>query len=119
MQQSPRLYDGRLCARILPRAVPATTYLMTTPQGSMPTQIPPKLRLRDMAAGVLACTGLALLAQAGDVVRQVFDVGFAQGLRHAGHVAGIVGAAARLEVFQLLDDIVVLLPGDARNLVLA
>ena len=119
MQQSPRLYDGGLCAHKKPRAVPATNYLMTTPQGSMPTQIPPKLRLHGMAAGVLACTGSALLAQAGDVVRQVFDVSFAQGLRHAGHVAGIVGAGTRLEVFQLLDDIVVLLSGDTRNLVLA
>lgn len=64
-------------------------------------------------------SGAQGLTQAGDVLRQVFDIGHAQGFRHAGHVACIVGASARLEGFQLFDDVFVLLAGDAWNLVLA
>lgn len=59
------------------------------------------------------------LPQAGYVVRQIFNISITQGLRHTGHVAGIIGACARLEIVQLLDDVVVLLACDFRYFVLS
>src|SRR3989454_523072 len=44
---------------------------------------------------------IALLFQARDVMREILDVLLGDGLGDAGHAAGIVGARARLEVFQL------------------
>ena len=56
--------------------------------------------------------------QVRDVLRKILDVGVGQGAGDARHVAGIVRAAPRLEILELLLDVVVLLPGDARYLVL-
>src|SRR3989442_14618688 len=61
---------------------------------------------------------IALLVQARDVMREILDVLLGDGLGDAGHAAGIVGARARLEGFELLDHVLRMLAGDARNLVL-
>src|SRR2546422_819621 len=61
---------------------------------------------------------IALLFQARDVMREILDVLPGDGLGDAGHAAGIVGAHARLEGFELLDHVLRMLAGDARNLVL-
>src|SRR5882762_3134677 len=61
---------------------------------------------------------IALLLQARDVMREILDVPLGDGLGDAGHAAGIVGARARLEGFELLDHVLRVLAGDARNLVL-
>src|SRR4029078_5213557 len=58
-------------------------------------------------------------SEADEVVREGLDVLRTQRARDAGHVAGIAGALPRLEVRELLDDVGVVLPGDARDLVLA
>src|SRR5512141_3269976 len=63
--------------------------------------------------------GTADSVQPGQVMRQVLDVGIAQRLGDTGHVAGVVGAMSGLEVLQLLDDVVVLLAGNARDCVLS
>src|SRR5712671_6165509 len=62
---------------------------------------------------------IGLLIQARDVMREILDVLLGDGLGDAGHVAGIVGARARLEGLELLDHVLGVLAGDARNLVLA
>src|SRR6267143_297534 len=61
---------------------------------------------------------IALLVQARDVMREILDVLLGDGLGDAGHAAGIVGARARLEGLELLDHVLGVLAGDARNLVL-
>src|SRR5712691_7794929 len=61
---------------------------------------------------------IGLLIQARDVMREILDVLLGDGLGDAGHVAGIVGARARLEGFELLDHVLGVLARDARNLVL-
>src|SRR6266478_6194998 len=61
---------------------------------------------------------IGLLIQARDVMREILDVLLGDGLGDAGHAAGIIGARARLEGFQLLDHVLGVLAGDARNLVL-
>src|SRR5207244_2260539 len=61
---------------------------------------------------------IALLFQARDVMREILDVLLGDGLGDAGHAAGIVCAHARLEGFELLDHVLRVLAGDARNLVL-
>src|SRR6266581_2776238 len=61
---------------------------------------------------------IGLLIQARDVMREILDVLLGDGLGDAGHAAGIVGARARLEGFELLDHVLRVLAGDARNLVL-
>src|ERR1700752_1005602 len=58
-------------------------------------------------------------AQVHEVVREVDDVLVVDRLSNRGHVSCVVGAPARLEVAQLFDDVVGLLPRHARNLVLA
>ena len=62
---------------------------------------------------------MGLLLQPRDVIRQRVDLLVGEPSRHAGHVAGIVGALLGAEILQLLDDVVVFLAGDARDLVLA
>src|SRR2546427_4201383 len=61
---------------------------------------------------------IGLLVQARDVMREILDVLLGDGLGDAGHAAGVVGARARLEGFELLDHVLGMLAGDARNLVL-
>src|SRR6266581_1123552 len=61
---------------------------------------------------------IGLLVQARDVVREILDVLLGDGLGDAGHAAGIVGARARLEGLKLLDHVLGVLAGNARNLVL-
>src|SRR5712691_10358068 len=61
----------------------------------------------------------ARLLKRSEVVPEILDVLIAQRARHAGHAARVVGPHAILEVPELLDDVFVVLPGDARNLVLA
>src|SRR6266849_3070090 len=61
---------------------------------------------------------IGLLIQARDVMREILDVLLGDGLGDAGHAAGIVGARARLEGFELLDHVLRVLARDARNLVL-
>src|SRR6267143_730481 len=61
---------------------------------------------------------IALLVQARDVMREILDVLLGDGLGDAGHAAGIVGARARLEGFELLDHVIRVLACDTRNLVL-
>src|SRR5213594_2355996 len=61
---------------------------------------------------------IALLIQARDVMREILDVLLGDGLGDAGHAAGIVGARARLEGFELLDHVLGALACDTRNLVL-
>src|SRR5437867_940028 len=56
--------------------------------------------------------------EVGNVLRQILDVVVRQCTRDARHVAGVVGAALRLEVRELLLHVSVLLTGNARNLVL-
>src|SRR6266436_530860 len=58
------------------------------------------------------------LVQARDVMREILDVLLGDGLGDAGHVAGIVGARARLEGLELLDHVLGVLARDTRNLVL-
>src|SRR5437660_5492384 len=58
------------------------------------------------------------LVQARDVMREILDVLLGDGLGDAGHVAGIVGARARLEGFELLDHVLGVLACDTRDLVL-
>lgn len=59
------------------------------------------------------------LTQACDVVRQVFNVYFTQRLSYAGHVSRIIGAPASFEIQHLFNDVIVLLPRDTWNLILA
>src|ERR1700680_5111802 len=54
-----------------------------------------------------------------DVLRQILDVGIGQGRGDGCHVARVVGSAPRLEVHQLLLDVLRPLPGDTGYLVLA
>src|SRR6266478_7577073 len=61
---------------------------------------------------------IALLVQARDVMREILDVLLGDGLGDAGHAAGIVGARARLEGFELLDHVLGVLARDAGDLVL-
>src|SRR6266853_425178 len=61
---------------------------------------------------------IGLLIQARDVMREILDVLLGDGLGDAGHVAGIVGARARLEGLELLDHVLGVLARDTRNLVL-
>src|SRR5712691_10520122 len=61
---------------------------------------------------------IAPLFQARDVMREILDILPGDGLGDAGHAAGIVCAHARLEGFELLDHVLWVLAGDARNLVL-
>src|SRR5262245_35359955 len=58
------------------------------------------------------------LVEARNVMRQVLDVLLADGLGDAGHAAGVVGARARLEGLELLDDVLGVLACDPRDLVL-
>src|SRR6185436_10185436 len=58
------------------------------------------------------------LVQITDILREVLDVGVGQRGGDAGHVARVVGPPPRLEVGQLLLDVLRPLAGDARNLVL-
>src|SRR6266581_92757 len=61
---------------------------------------------------------IGLLLQARDVMREILDVLLGDGLGDARHAAGIVGARARLEGFELLDHVLGVLARDTRNLVL-
>src|SRR3989454_6346480 len=61
----------------------------------------------------------ARLLKRSEVVPEILDVLVAQRAPHAGHAARVVGPHAILEVPELLDDVFVVLPGDARDLVLA
>src|SRR5436309_7590521 len=72
---------------------------------------------RVSEAAMQSCLRIALV-QARDVMREILDVLLGDGLGDAGHAAGIVGARARLEGFELLDHVLRMLAGDARNLVL-
>src|SRR5450631_4650259 len=54
-----------------------------------------------------------------DVLRQILDVGIGQGRGDGCHVARVVGSAPRLEVRQLLLDVLRPLRGDAGYLILA
>src|SRR5690349_19420786 len=58
------------------------------------------------------------LVEGRDVVRQVQDVLVAERPGDAGHAARVVGARARLESLQFLDDVLRMLARDARDLVL-
>src|SRR5258705_6184462 len=69
-------------------------------------------------AAMQSCLRIALV-QARDVMREILDVLLGDGLGDAGHAAGIVGARARLEGLELLDHVLRVLAGDARNLVLS
>src|SRR5467141_297376 len=60
-----------------------------------------------------------MLLKRSEVVPEILDILVAQRARHAGHAARVVGPHAFLEVPELLDDVFVVLPGDARDLVLA
>src|SRR5207247_9743014 len=60
-----------------------------------------------------------MLLKRSEVVPEILDVLVAQRSRHAGHAARVVGPHATLEVPELLDDVFVVLPGDAGDLVLA
>src|SRR5437879_13755550 len=60
-----------------------------------------------------------MLLKRSEVVPEILDVLVAQRARHAGHAARVVGPHATLEVPELLDGVFVVLPGDARDLVLA
>src|SRR2546426_11910787 len=59
------------------------------------------------------------LLKRGEVVPEILDVLVAQRARDAGHAARVVGPHAILELPELLDYVFVVLPGDARDLVLA
>src|SRR5438034_6067898 len=61
---------------------------------------------------------IGLLLQARDVMREILDVLLGDGLGDARHAAGIVGARARLEGFELLDHVLGVLARDPGNLVL-
>src|SRR5216684_7267770 len=61
----------------------------------------------------------ARLLKRSEVVPEILDILVAQRARYAGHAARVVGPHAILEVPELLDDVFVVLPGDARDLVLA
>src|SRR5207302_9612858 len=74
-------------------------------------------RLNNVRAAEAAA--LARLLKRSEVVPEILDVLVAQRARHAGHAPRVVGPGAILEVPELLDDVFVVLPGDARNLVLA
>lgn len=52
-------------------------------------------------------------------VRQVGHVFFGQGLRKTGHIAGIIGPLACLEVFQLSHDVLGMLTSQTWNLILS
>src|SRR3989454_5967487 len=80
-------------------------------QAAMPTWSD-NVRTPDAASG-------ARLLKRSEVVPEILDVLVAQRARHAGHAARVVGPHATLEVPALLDDVVVVLPGGARDLVLA
>src|SRR5437879_511826 len=69
--------------------------------------------------GAAEATARARLLKRSEVVPEILDVLVAQRARHAGHAARVVGPHATLEVPELLDDVFVVLPGDARDLVLA
>src|SRR5205809_795801 len=60
-----------------------------------------------------------MLLKRSEVVPEILDVLVAQRARHAGHAARVVGPHATLEVPELPDDVFVVLPCDARDLVLA
>ena len=51
-------------------------------------------------------------------VREIVNVFFRQRLCEAGHVACIIGALTRLEVFQLRDDVLRMLTRQTRDFVL-
>src|SRR5437879_13358589 len=61
----------------------------------------------------------ARLLERSEVVPEILDVLVAQRARHAGHADRVVGPHATLEVPELLDDVFIVLPGDARDLVMA
>src|SRR5262245_18083654 len=82
--------------------------------GSAPTA---RVR-RAGCSGSAGTTCRACVLQPGQVVAEVVDVGVVQRARHAGHVAGVVGARLVLEGLELLDHVVVVLPRDAGDLVL-
>src|SRR6266566_1356160 len=63
--------------------------------------------------------GQTMLLKRSEVVPEILDILVAQRARHAGHAARVVGPGAFLEVPELLDDVFVVLPRDARDLVLA
>src|SRR5258708_6952226 len=76
------------------------------------------------ANSVKQCSGgrsgcLARLLKRSEVMPEILDVLVVQRARHACHAARVVGPRAILEVPELLDDVFVVLPGDARDLVLA
>src|SRR6266496_1626591 len=75
-------------------------------------------RDRTSEAPVKSRFRIGLLVQARDVVREILDVLLGDGLGDAGHAAGVVGARARLEGLELLDHVLGVLAGNARNLVL-
>src|SRR6267378_390619 len=77
---------------------------------------PASVRISD--APVKSRFRIGLLVQARDVMREILDVLLGDGLGDAGHAAGIVGARARLEGFELLDHVLGVLARDTRNLVL-
>src|SRR5437867_10792284 len=74
--------------------------------------------VRTSDAPVKSLFRIGLLVQARDVMREILDVLLGDGLGDAGHAAGIVGARARLEGFELLDHVLGALACDTRNLVL-
>src|SRR5438876_84829 len=74
--------------------------------------------VRTSDAPVKSRFRIGLLFQARDVMREILDVLLGDGLGDARHAAGIVGARARLEGFELLDHVLRVLARDARNLVL-
>src|SRR2546430_6751848 len=55
----------------------------------------------------------------GDVLGKVLDIGVRQRGGHAGHVARVIGPASGLEVLKLLLDVLRVLAGEARDLVLS
>src|SRR6266705_1344721 len=123
--------SGRLsgCCRMISAPVTAWTFAGTSAAGGsscsagFSAQAAPRARPKPASdrtsdAQVKSRFRIGLLIQARDVMREILDVLLRDGLGDAGHAAGIVGARARLEGFELLDHVLGVLAGDTRNLVL-